>query len=660
MNITDKKTWTRARLSVYWRADHHTESHSIEFQRPTDDNPSPRYPVVAGEELSTSRLSQSDSWGSLYSVINVEAFDEHSLTIRYGTEQYVLTPEGGSFSFGEKGMDYTTFEMHLRLLPDDEAPAFFVTHDERFLRRFRTKERVMQLTKDDLELLHEASDKRNPFAQYGWGRWLYYNLPEENSMREAERLFIESKNYVPDALASYALMWRYGETKEGFMDLKESDKLLKAALKRGSERAALQMARLRIFGMFCEAEPEAVAKEIEQRISSHTSDSSTQNDYDPQWHILLAYAYEQMDRRDDAIAQYELAISQGELDAYFYMACLYKERGNMALYDSLMEEGINHGSGFCCIYGADMSDEDYEQLPSNYQKRIKHEVIENRLDIGVKRGDGMCAYFLWLLTYNGSLGFNGNAKKWSAYLKQGVKMGDVNCIEQMAQLAEDGEWPEEMSSYDIAELWLRAARYLPTEENAIRALSRISDSAFLLRHKDEWQRYWLPRIKEVVGDTSAPSEPENTKKSNTPIEPRVIVIWPSGHMDVLKADVYKMKSYREMARELIDASGLDAVHYSPLLETISKEAQLDLPLVMYVDCDAQMKGLDDNAIGTQLYGTGDEVCGPIIICQEDKVHDCHSFKTLEDLVGTYTQINKHCGGLLIFKDDDDGRFDAWA
>ena len=500
MNTTDNKTWTRAKLSVYWRADHHTEGHNIEFQRPTNDNPHPQYPVVAGQELSTSRLPLSDSWGSLYSVIIVEAFDEHSLTIRYGTNQYVLTPEDGSFSFGEEGMDYTTFEMHLRLLPDDEAPAFFVSHDERFLRRFRTKERLMQLTKDDLELLRKAADENDSFDQYGLGRWLYYNLPKETSMREAEELFIASKKYIPDALAAYALMWRYGETKEGFMDVQESDKLLQAALKRGSERAAMQTARFRIFGIFREAEPEIVAKEIEQRILPQTSEALPLNDFDSQWHILLAFAYEQLGRWDDAISQYDEAVTKGEWDAYFYMACFYKERGNMALYDSLMEKGINCGSGICCIHGADMEDEDYEQLPSNYQRRIKHEEIESLLNIGVKRGDGMCAYYLWLNTYYGSLGFNGNAEKWSAYLKQGVKMGEVNCIEQMAQLAEDGEWPEEMTPYDIAELWLRAARYMPSEDEAIRGLSRVSDSAFLLRHKGEWQRYWQPRIKEVCGN----------------------------------------------------------------------------------------------------------------------------------------------------------------
>ena len=37
-----------------------------------------------------------------------------------------------------------------------------------------------------------------------------------------------------------------------------------------------------------------------------------------------------------------------------------------------------------------------------------------------------------------------------------------------------------------------------------------------------------------------------------------------------------------------------------------------------------------------------------------------SFKTLEDLTATYNEINRHCGGLLIIKDEDDGRYDAYV
>ena len=111
---------------------------------------------------------------------------------------------------------------------------------------------------------------------------------------------------------------------------------------------------------------------------------------------------------------------------------------------------------------------------------------------------------------------------------------------------------------------------------------------------------------------------------------------------------------------IIGAEGLDAVYYSPLLQKVAKAAELEMDLAMFVDRDAYAKNLADNAIGTMLYGQGMEIRGPIIITQSDPVHDCHSFKTLEDIVRTYVEINNHCGGFLIINDEDDGRYDAYA
>lgn len=490
MNIIEQKTWTTAVLSIYWRADRHQEAYSIEFERPREDNPDPQYPVVVGEALSKDRLPQSSSWRHLFARVVVKAFDEHALTVQYGQREITVRPGERPITLEESGMDYTTFELSLGV--KDVAPenaALRVTHDERFLRRFRNKERVMRLTKEDVELLRRMNDKDDIFATYGLGRWLYYTAPTDTAMREAEELFLKVKKYVPDALAAYALMWRYGETKENIMDLDESQKLLQAALKRGSELADQQMARKRIFGTFCEAEPEKVAQEIEQRLKES-------DDIDPIWHSLLAYAYEQMDRNDDAIKQYELSTAKGQMDDYFYMAAFYKKRGNVALHDSLMDKGILEGSGLCCIFGADMDEEDFKQL-SNYQGRRHHEEVEANLRIGLKRGEGWCAYYLWYLTYYKELAFYGDEAKWSAYLKRGVQLGHTTCMMKVAELAENGEWPEEMSPYDIAELWLRAARYCPDDEEALRGLQRVNDPTFLLRHKRELERYWQPLIQQL-------------------------------------------------------------------------------------------------------------------------------------------------------------------
>ena len=491
MNTTEQKTWTTAVLSIYWRADRHQEHHSIEFERPREDNPEPQYPVVVGEVLSDKRLPMSSSWHHLFACVVVKAFDEYSLTVQYGEREITLRPGDHGIMLGENGMDYTTFELYLgvkNVAPENAA--LWVTHDERFLRRFRTKERVMRLTKEDVELLRKMVAKGDSFAEYGLGRWLYYNMPTDSALSEAEQLFLSSKQYVPDALAAYAMMWRYGETKENIMDLKEYNKLLQAALKRGSERAAQQQARARIFGMFCEAEPEAVAKEIEQRLNESA-------DHDPVWYSLLAYAYEQLDRNDDAIRQYELSTAKGQADDYFYMANLYRQRGNMALHDSLMEKGIQEGSGLCCILDADMEEEDFDAL-SNYKRRLYHERLDAQLRIGLKRGEGWCAFYLWYLTYYTQLAFYGDDAKWSGYLKAGMRLGHPSCIMKIAELAENGEWPEELSPYDIGELWLRAARYSPDDEEALRGLRHVSDPAFLLRHKEELQKYWKPQWEKLL------------------------------------------------------------------------------------------------------------------------------------------------------------------
>lgn len=640
-------------LSVDWRADRHEESHSIEFERPTEDNPRPKHPVVAGEVLSDKRLPMSSSWGHLFASVIVKAFDEESLTVQYGQNEYVIRAGDPWKKLDESGMDYTTFWLFLGLKyvePKQTDPGpLVITHDEAFLRRFRTKERIMRLTSDDVELLRKQADEGDVFAQYGLGRWLYYVAPADTAMNEAEALFVASKNDVPEALAAYALMWRYGETKENVMNLEKSNELLAKALHRGSERAALQMARFRIFGQFCEAEPEPVAKEIEQRLKDDKH-------ADAYWNVLLAYAYEALDRKDEAMEQYDEAIRKGDVESYYDLALIYKERGNMALYDSLMEEGIKRGSGNCCSYRSDTLEEDFLQLSADEQQQL-HEQLIAQFEKGLAKGDGFCAFHLWANYYCGTLGFSEDTLKGAQYLKRGARLGEVNCMKQIATLHLDQEWPEEMSRTERYELWLRAARYLPDDKEALYRLKYCNDEAFLLRHKDELERYWKPQWEKYITDEE--KSPVKKKPEKTPIDPMAIVIWPTGHLNVETVDVAKIPSYREMGQQLIGADGLDAVRHTPLLHTVGEAAELDQPLVMYVERDAQMKQLPDNAIGTLLYGSG-EVRGPIIICLQDERGDCQSFTTLEDLTATYNEINNHCGGLLIIKDENDGRYDAYV
>ena len=377
-----------------------------------------------------------------------------------------------------------------------------VTHDEQFLRCFRTKERVFCLTDDEVTVLKQTAEQGDAFAQYGYGRWLYYHNPYDGALHEAELLFLQTKDSLPDALAAYAQMWRYGETKDNVMDIEKSRELMKVAISRGSQLADLQTARYRIFGNFCEAEALGVSKMIEKRLNGC-------QECDPAWFTLLAFAYEELGRQEDAIRFYEQAIKLGEIGDYAHLAMLYYQRGNMALYEELMEEGIEKGCALCMIYQSDMSDDDFEELSAEEQQQL-HAAVDERLHRGLQLGEGMCAYFLFSHYYYGGLGYTVDIPKAFAYLEQGVRLGCTNCMTEQAMEAQSAGLPDRsLTPGDKAELWLRAARYSPSDDNALYYLQRVSDPAFLLRHKDELERYWQPRFKEMTEEEEEASMDED-------------------------------------------------------------------------------------------------------------------------------------------------------
>ena len=72
--------------------------------------------------------------------------------------------------------------------------------DEQILRRFRTKERVFRLTDDEVQELKQVAEQGDAYAQYGYGRWLYYHNPFDGALLKAEQLFTAAKDVLPDAL----------------------------------------------------------------------------------------------------------------------------------------------------------------------------------------------------------------------------------------------------------------------------------------------------------------------------------------------------------------------------------------------------------------------------------------------------------------------------
>ena len=377
------------------------------------------------------------------------------------------------------------------------------------LSRFLVKDRIQHLTDEEVNQLRQASRQDDAFAQYGYGRWLYYLNPYQGAMKDAEELFFKTKDVLPDSMAAYALMIRYGETvstRPSEMDIEEYQKLLLQAKEQGSLLASVQYARDRIYGTFCEAEPIKVTEEIEKLLSENPNSDSF-------WYLLLAFAYEATNRPEDAEKIYERALELGELDSYFYLANIYQKKGNTALAEEYFEDGCSKGCTMCLLYQSDMDAEEYESLNESTQFQI-HQNIDERLRRGLQMGEGYCAYYLWMHYKNGNLGYPKNEDKAFSYLKRGIELGNTFCITQMAIAAQYGGLPENMSlsPCEIGELWLQAARY-DIDSEAIIELNEVTDDLFMSKHKNEIKKYWEPRFFELFE-----SEEDSDDKGNNPDE----------------------------------------------------------------------------------------------------------------------------------------------
>lgn len=211
-------------------------------------------------------------------------------------------------------------------------------------------------------------------------------------------------------------------------------------------------------------------------------------------------------------------------------------------------------------------------------------------------------------------------------------------------------------------LMLRTLRY--GYDSLIENICDHSQEYKNMGYADEIENYWEVKLKEAEKFESQEDScelphpiPELTK---TPTSPMVLIIYPSGFTELLAAD-FKELSYQQKG-ELIRADGLDAVHFSEPLNRLTKECNLDRQLTMYVDKNANLKDLPDNAIGTMLYGKGQEIHGAIIIATEDEKYNTHSFDTEEDIENVFNAIDALTGGLLTLDpgDEEDGKYDAWV
>lgn len=164
------------------------------------------------------------------------------------------------------------------------------------LRLFYTPERMAALTDEERNALVHSG---GAMALYAKGR---FGLVERDPNSE-KWLLDAAAGGINDAILTLAML--YAEV-AGQEDFGLALRLIKAVAEEGSERAAIEYARIRIFGRYgSEKDPESVALEIEERLDEDVL-------ADRLWYTVLGEAYDQADRKEKALEVWELGAELGE------------------------------------------------------------------------------------------------------------------------------------------------------------------------------------------------------------------------------------------------------------------------------------------------------------------------------------------------------------
>ena len=469
----------------------------------------------------------------------------------------------------------------------------------------------------------------NPYERYAYGLWLWSRRKDSESLKTAYRIFEESADKgISDALQMMSRMYYLGEaydeeTGKFVLDRKLSQELTVQAVEKGSILAKLRRNKNLYFGTSEVEENRAAAiAEAERESSAIFSESIL-------WTEQLGWFYEIEDERDKAIKAYEKCIINGYYAPIYDLALMYLEDGDEDYYKTLMKIGIELGVPNCMILGME-NEFRWESLSGDERLDIYRQMKRN-LPKGIAQGSGVCAYILADALLNGKFGYDMDLRMGKEYADIALTYGYNTAVNLVIEAAETLGDPEFISDDDLLRLRYDALRY--GIEDQLDYVIRNKETYIEMGYGDQIEKVWMPLWK------------KNHPDAKTQVSPSVIIIQPSGVASVVEADVFCM-SYREMS-QLIDAEGLDAVHFSEPLNQITKACAFrGYQIAMYADRNGYAKDLPDNAIGTILYGRGSEIRGAVIIVLEDNKYDTHSFHFQEDLENVLAEISKLTSGLM--------------
>lgn len=474
---------------------------------------------------------------------------------------------------------------------------FDITPDRSFLQHFLTRWRTLSISPEMVEKLMKNSST-NPYAAYGYGRWLSQVNPGGNSLQEAETLLTWAGSQgVQDANAALAQMYHDGLTKEDEAMPWKHAKLMEAAYKAGSELAQYNVLLNTIYGDYGYSKNPAMVADILQNHLEKNPGSDTI------YYSLLGEALEDTDPAE-AEKNYRIAIGREDPEAYFGLAETYRQSGDWAKACKVAEEGARNGAVNCRRYKALMEQEDFLKLPEKEQEALHKDLAEG-LDYAISRHDRFACYLKGMMLYFGYLGFPEDPEAALVPLTRGAEMGEHNSLWLKAVILKENNMA---SASEIAKTCLQALRLGNRENFTLEKVAGAYVAEALPKHQKEIETLWL---KEYVAQNPEEEDSKDTLG--------VLSVYPRGFyyaMDVEGADKLDLESLASQ----IDAGGFDIVHFSPVLTRITKALGWDkegVHVAMLVDKDGFMKDLPDNMAATIIYGHGQEIRGTVAFALED-------------------------------------------
>lgn len=511
---------------------------------------------------------------------------------------------------------------------------FEITHDRDFLQHFLTNWRTKSISPQMVEILKENS-KSDPYAAYGYGRWLSLVNPDGNSLKKAEVLLIwAGQQGVVDANAALSRMFYDGRIEADETMPEMHALLMQNSYNNNSELAQYQVIEGAIYGEYgFPKDPALQADVLQKHLNKHP-------DADPIYYDLLGQALSSIDP-EAAEKAFHTSIERGNTESYYLLANLYQQQGDEAKACAVAEEGARLGAVNCHRYKAEMSQDEFKSL-SPQQQEILHQEIAEGLDYAIARHDSFACFIKAYSQYCGELGYSINYEEALKSLERGCEMGSSACYWLKAVIHyENGEnLPAEMrvSDADIARNCLMAVRL--GDRNNTFLLEQVAKgyvSGALSKYDKEIEKLWL---KEFV---AANPEEEDTQDALG-----VISVYPQGFFYAMDIEEDSLELDELAGR--IDARRFDVVHYSPVLQRITKALCWDKEachVAMLVDKDGYMKDLPDNMTGTLVYGQSQEIRGIVIfVLEDDNTYCLKPMKGLNRINNFVTMLKAATGNLV--------------